>query len=139
MRPITKFKTGWCASDNHSHCRGALNNPGGRDKVWYCDCRCHRGKEVAPLEEPEERVLNPRIEQQKITDDWVGQCIIHGHIEIPVSDQKTATSIQGRIVRTANKGTVKITTRYVDGEVRCKVAPVRKSRAKKTKRVAKKK
>ena len=128
---LKTFKLGWCASGNHSHCRGAINNPGNKpDPVFHCDCRCHRGKKVATPPPEVQRVLHPRAEAQKVTDEWVSKCIVHGHVEVPVSSEAEARSIQGRITRTAKKGTVKITTRYVDGQVIAKVAKAPRKRKK---------
>jgi hypothetical protein len=140
MRPTRKsqrkFPSGWCASANHSHCRGAYNNPGSKtDPIWYCECKCHRGKKISEPEPEHRRVLNPRLEEHAESDEWVGQCIAYTHFEIPVPDQETATKIQARINRASKRAGVRITTQYKDGQVHCKVAknqtrPTRKSSGK---------
>jgi hypothetical protein len=142
MRPLKKIQSGWCSTNHHKNCRGAYNNPGSKtDPVWYCSCKCHRGKQISEPEPEHRRILNPRLEEHAESDEWVGKCITYTHFEIPVPDQATATKVQARVNRASKRAEVRILTRYQNDQVRCTVAKsqTRPKRKATTKRKAVKK
>ncbi len=123
---IKSFASGWCAAGNHSHCRGALPRPGGAEP-WLCICKCHKGKERVLPEEIKRPILNPNKAKQAETAEWVAQLIIHGHVEVPC-EESAKQAIAARIRKVALENDTKIITRWTNGVLTAKVAPVRRKR-----------
>jgi len=139
MRPLRKFNSGWCGSDHHNDCRGAYNNPGNKDQpVWYCACKCHRGKDIeAPPPPPPPRILNPRLAEQAEGDEWASKTIAFGHFDIEVADLAEAKRVQTRVNRASKRAGVRLLTRIKDGTVvHCTVAK-NQNRPTKTKKATK--
>lgn len=130
-RVLKSFPSGHCQVGFHKNCRGAYYNPGGKEKTWYCDCKCHQGKKLSEPEPDKPRVLNPRLDQRAQDDKWVSECIIHTHIEIPIPDQTKVSTLQARINRASIRAGVRITTRPIEGVLHCRVA---KNQTRKTKK-----
>lgn len=117
--PMTKsqeFVFGWCAADNHQHCRGAIRRPpqdgpdGPVEAVQLCTCHCHAGQDVAPPEEYQ-RPLTQHERLAKEVDGWFSNLVVHQHLDIPCPPEDK-TSITNRIRGAAKKGGVVIKTRY---------------------------
>ena len=121
MAKKREFRFGWCATEHHGRCRGALRRPrtDETEPVVLCTCPCHIGQDVAPPEE-----LAPRVDGNKARKSWLEQCwsdiVVYQDVEIEC-DEDEYKSVAASLRRMADGAEFVIKTRYSDGKLRVRV------------------
>ena len=134
MRKLKAFKLGWCVTDHHGLCRGAVNNPGGTEKVFHCSCRCHRGKTVTPVEEivhaPKKGSRHP--EQ---LEEFISKLLAFGRVEVDLPENESEIQpIRSRMNNAGTKAQVRVRTKIEGSKIVGWVPPIQKPKRKRVKK-----
>ena len=136
MRKLKAFPLGWCASGNHSFCRGAVNNPGQESeiKVFECNCKCHHGKKVAPIETIMHAPRKGARNAEQL-EEFVSKFLAFGKVEVdlPENDDEIQP-LRSRMNTAGRKAKIKVRTKIQDGKIIGWVPTVR-SKPRKRKKV----
>ena len=112
-----EFVFGWCVTEHHHMCRGALHRPpqDGVAALCLCDCNCHIGQDVKPPEAIVKSLSNREMLAKEM-DDWWSMLVVNNAIEIE-ADEGERLSIQNRFRAESKKYNMTIKTKYKEGFV----------------------